>query len=360
VTHPLSEQFRRQARFCLPGSPLYAALLGAMADDLDSDGITAAVMRPYCEDAPTSVPPLRLMGALHRLVLERRAPEVALHFPSVGGTAPVRDAWPAVQRLLTDQREEVAELVGRQVQTNDVGRSAALLGALLVIGQRTGLPIRLFEIGASAGLNLLVDRYAYAVDNRILGQPDSSLRLQSPWRHYPPADLARPLDIVERAGCDPFPIDPRTTEGRLTLTSYVWADWIERLDRLRAALSIAADNPVTVERSRAAPWLAHRLGWPRTGSVTVVWHSVVWQYIDAAERAEIETLLAEAGARATHTAPLALVGMDNVGVPDVRSRFEVTLTSWPGGDRELLATTVGHGIPTTWSSRPETPTPYWT
>lgn len=216
MTHPLSMQFRRQARHCLPGSPLYAVLLGAMADDLDAAGITAAVMHRYRDDAPTSVPPLRLMGALHRLVLERRAPEVALHFPSVGGIAPVRDAWPAVQRLLTDRQVDVAELAGRQVQTNDVGRSAALLGALLVVGQRAGLPIRLFEIGASAGLNLLVDRYAYAVDNRILGRPDSSLRLQSPWRNYPPADPARPLEIVERAGCDPFPIDPKTTEGRLT------------------------------------------------------------------------------------------------------------------------------------------------
>lgn len=350
MPHPLSVQFRRQARNCRPGSPLYGVLLDAMADDLDAGGVTAAVMEPFRDDSHTSVPPLRLMGALHRMVLERRAPELALHYPSVGGTASVRRAWPAAERLLRLHTDEIARLAGRPVQTNEVGRCAALIGALLVVGQRSGLPIRLFEIGASAGLNLNVDRYAYAVDNRTLGQPDSPLRLQSPWRNYPVADLAQPLTIVERAGCDPFTIDPVTTEGRLTLTSYVWADWTERLDRLCAALQIAATHPPTVDASHAAPWLAHRLGWPRTGTATVVWHSVVWQYIAPAEQAEIDVLLAEAGARATETAPLAVIGLENVGEPDARARFDVTLTGWPGGNRELLATTYGHGIPTTWMS----------
>lgn len=350
MPHPLAEQFRRQARHCLPGSPLYAVLLEAMADDLDAGGPTAHVMERYRDDPSTSVPPLRLMGALHRMVLERRAPELALHYPSVGGTAPVRDAWPAAERLLTQQPDQLADLAGRPVQTNDVGRCAVLVGALLVLEHRTGLPIRLFEIGASAGLNLNVDRYAYVIDHRTLGQPDSRLRLQSPWLSYPPADLGQRLEIVERAGCDPLPVDPSTIQGRLTLTSFVWADWTERLYRLRAALQIAAEHPPTVERARAAPWLAHRLGRPRAGSVTVVWHSVVWQYIEAAEQAEIEALLAAAGARATDTAPLALVGMESVGQLDKDSRLEVTLTSWPGGNRELLATTAGHGIPTRWQS----------
>lgn len=348
MAHPLSQQFRRQARHCLPGSPLYAVLLRAMADDLDAGGPAATVMQRYRDDPSTSVPPLRLMGALHRMVLERRAPELALHYPSVGGTAPVRHAWPAAERLLRQHPEHIAELAGRPVQTNDVGRSAPLLGALLVLQGRTGLPIRLLEIGASAGLNLNVDHYAYAIDHRVLGRPDSPLRLRSPWRNYPQADLTRPLNLVERAGCDPFPVDPRTSEGRLTLTSYVWADWTERLDRLRAALAVATEHPITVDKAHAAPWLAHRLGWPRTGTATVLWHSVVRQYIDPAERAEIDALVAAAGARATGTAPLTVVGMENVGEIDALSRFEVTLTSWPGGSQELLATAAGHGIPTTW------------
>jgi len=217
VAHPLAPQFRRQARNCLPGSPLYAGLLDAMAADLDDGGPTATVMEPYRDDRSASAPPLRLMGALHRMVLQGHAPELALHYPSVGGSASARQAWPAARRLLEAAGTELAGLAGRPVQTNEVGRCAALLGALLVVATRTGLPIRLFEIGASAGLNLNVDRYAYAVDNRLLGQPDSTLRLRSPWRNYPPAELSLPVRLVERAGCDPLPVDPGSTEGRLTL-----------------------------------------------------------------------------------------------------------------------------------------------
>jgi len=344
VPHPLSDQFRTQSRHCLPGSPLSASLLAAAADDLDANGPTAAVMQPYERDRARTVPPLRLLGGLHRMVLERQAPELALHYPSVGGTAPVREVWPAARRLLETQPERLSALAGRPVQTNEVGRCAALIGVLHVLTERYGLPIRLFEFGASAGLNLNVDRYAYAVDNRVLGAADSPLRLQAPWRGYPEADLARPVEIVERAGCDSTPVDATTTEGRLTLASYVWADWVERLERLRTALAVAADHPVTVAASTAAPWLAHRLGWPRTGSLTVVWHSVVWPYVDVAERTELERILQAAADRATPTAPLALAGMEYVD----DSRFEVRLRTWPERRHDLLATTAGHGMPTTW------------
>lgn len=352
MPHPLSEQFRNQSRQCLPGSPLSAALLAAMAGDLDAHGPTAAVMRPYQGDRARSVPPLRLLGALHRCVLEGQAPELAEHYPSVGGTAPVRAAWPAARRLLAAQPARLSALAGRPVQTNEVGRCAALIGVLHVLAERFGLPIRLFEFGASAGLNLNVDRYAYPVDSRVLGDAGSPLRLPAPWRGYPAAALAGPVEIAERAGCDPSPVDATTTEGRRQLTSYVWADWSERLDRLRTALAVAAKHPVTVDAAHAAPWLAHRLGWPRNGSLTVVWHSVAWQYVDVAERGDIERTLQAAAARATPTAPLALAGLENVG-DSVRSRFEVRLSSWPTGGHELVATTAGHGMPTTWLHPPQ-------
>lgn len=350
MSHPLSEMFRVQARNCLTVSPLSASLLAAAADDLDAGGPAAAVMAASAHDPANSAPQLRLLGALHRLVLERRAPGLAMHYPSVGGTAPVREAWPAARDVLREHGDILADYVSRPVQTNEVGRCAVLLGGLLVVSQRFALPVRLLEIGASAGLALNFDRYAYPIDARVLGQPDSGCRLERPWRGYPPADLSDPVHILDRHGCDPAPIDGTTTEGRLTLTSYVWADWTERLERLRSALAIAAEHPVTVERSRAAPWLAHRLGWPRPGAVTVVWHSIVWQYIDRVEQAEIEELFAAAGARATDTAPLAVLDFEHVGDVDRRGRFELRLTTWPGGRQERLATAAAHGIPTTWDS----------
>ncbi|CAN5144008.1 DUF2332 domain-containing protein [soil metagenome] len=350
MSHPLSEMFRQQARTILTVSPLSATLLTAAADDLDQDGPTAAVMAASAHDPHFSVPPLRWLGALHRLVREGRAPELAAHYPSVGGTDPVRTAWPAARAVLHEHRHTLADYVLLPVQTNEVGRCAVLLGGLLVVGQRVRLPIRLLEIGASAGLAMNFDRYAYLIDARVLGDSDSGCRLDRPWRGYPPADPSFPLHITDRRGCDPRPVDGTTAEGRLTMMSYVWADWIERLDRLRAALAIVAEHPVEVERSRAGSWLAQQLSWPRPGVVTVLWHSMVWQYIDRVEQTEIEDLIAAAGARATATAPLAVLGFENVAPPRRPGRFELSLTTWPGGQQEKLATAAAHGIPTTWAT----------
>ena len=119
------------------------------------------------EDEPSgSVPSLRLAGALHRLVLERRAPELALHYPSVGGTAPVEEVWPAARARRREHLEALRALLARPVQTNEVGRSAVLYGALVLLGG----PVRLLEVGASAGLNLRCDRFAYDVGaGEVLG-----------------------------------------------------------------------------------------------------------------------------------------------------------------------------------------------
>ena len=342
----LVERMSRQADSCRDaGSPLTADLLDGAADDLAAGGPAAALLDPLAHDPPGSVPPLRLASALHRLVLERRAPALALHYPSVGGT-PGR-VWPAARDVVEDQLDVLRELVARPVQTNEVGRSAVLLGGLLHLARETGLPVRLLELGASGGLNLLVDRYAYDVaDGVVLGDPDSPVRLTRPWRGAHPPYAA--LDLVERVGCDPYPLDPTSTADRLTLTSYVWADQVERYERLRAALAVAARHPVVVERLLASDLLARELAAPRPGVVTVVWHSVVQQYLAPVERARVAELLAEAGARASARAPLAHLAMEPVRVSTAGSRFAVTLTTWPGGAVRELAEAQGHGPPVVW------------
>jgi hypothetical protein len=342
--------FRQQAEQCAQhGSPLTAALLNGAADDLTAGGPTVPLMTPL-EDLPGgAVPSLRFAGAVHRLVLERRAPEVALHYPSVGGTASPSDVWPAVRRLLEDQPDDVRPLLDRPVQTNEPGRSAVLLGGLLHVAARTRMPLRLLEIGASAGLNLSVDRYAYEVASGVvLGDPTSSLRLVRPWQGaYPPYRTA--LEVVERSGCDPDPLDPRSTADRTTLTSYVWADQTDRLERLRGAFAVAAAHPWTVRRETASALLARELAEPRPGVATVVWQSVVRQYLDPAERERVAALLGQAGAQARRGAPLAHLSMEPHKDADGVHRFTVSLTTWPGGTTRVLAGCQGHGPPVVWS-----------
>jgi len=338
----LAGRFRKQAAACrVYGSPLTGALLSGAADDIDASGVTADLMHAHLDEPSGSVPSLRLAGALHRLVLQGRAPELARYFPSAGGTAPPGSVWPAAERAVRTHLEELRGLVTRTVQTNEVGRSAVLYGGLLLLGGR----VRLLEIGASAGLNLRCDHYAYEVGDDVLGNAAGAVRLVQPW--VAPWPAARDVEVVERLGCDPAPIDPTSEEGRLTLRSYVWGDHLERHHRLSAALEVAQRTPVTVERSGALDFLERQLS-PEDGVTTVVWHSVVMQYVDPAERQAVERLLAERGAQATAQAPLARLSLEPAQVGGSDYDFRVHLQRWPGGEHRHVADAHGHGSPVTW------------
>jgi hypothetical protein len=291
------------------------------------------VLGGHEDDPGPSALALRLMGGVHRLVLAGEAPALAGHYPSAGGTP--GHAWPAFLELLRDRRDEVRRLVDLPVQTNETGRCAALLVGFLEVAETTGLPLRLLEVGASAGLNLRFDRYRYELGGRTWGPTDSPVTIHAALTGDPP--LGADLRVASRAGCDARPVDPRTEEGRLTLASYVWPDQTERHERLRAALEVAAEVDAPVERARAAEWIEERLAEPAPDVATVVFHSIVMQYLPDEERERFERALA--GAPGT-IAWLRLEPVD--GVPEVR------LTMWPGGEERLLARAGYHGDPVEW------------
>ncbi len=341
------ELFRRQAQACANlGSPMYAALLGRLADDLEQGGVTATVLAGHEDDPGPSALALRLLGSVHRLVLERRADELAVFYPSVGGTWDLDGAWAAFERLLATSPDDVREWLDRPPQTNEVGRAGALMGGLLRLEHR--LPVRLFEIGSSGGLNLLADRFAYGDPSGavVYGDPMSPVRLAGAWQGRP-LDLGAALRIVERVGSDVMPVDVGTTEGRLTLTAYVWPDQTARHERLRGALAIAGETPVEVRRQDAVSFAgAVEL---REGTTTVLWHSVMWQYLSHAEQDAVTARIEELGAAATDTAPFAHLLLEPTRrTPDSEHDFLVVLTEWPTGERRILGESSGHGIPTTW------------
>jgi hypothetical protein len=253
-----------------------------------------------------------------------------------------------VHRLIAERAGDLAVDLQRPVQTNEVGRAAALYGGLLHVAATHRLPIRLLEIGASAGLNLRPERFAYELgDGVVLGDRDSAVRLVEPWRGpYPPHDVE--LVVASRAGCDPAPLDPTDEADRLTLLSYVWPDQLDRVERLRGALRIAEQDPVRVEALPASGFLCREFAVPTPGTATVVWHSVVRQYFAPDERAEVDALLAAAGERATPDAPLVRLSLEPEKKVQSTFRFLVELTTWPGGETRLLAECLGHGPPVTW------------
>lgn len=360
VSVVLAELFAAAAHGCRDRSPLTQRLLDAAAEDLRRGGVTTRIMAGSERDREGSVPGLRFAGAVHRLVLEGRAPGLAKHYPSVGGQPHLPTLWEDALPALSEHADLLRQRVqATVVQTNEPGRSAPLYGGLMVAAQEAAkaagrhVPfcVRLLEVGASGGLNLRPHHVGYRLDDTVLGDPDSLLVLDPQWSGRPPADLGHRLRVVGRAGCDLNPVDVSTEDGRLHLSSFVWADQLDRWNRLRDALDLAATDPVRVEQSAGPEWLAKQLIRAERDVLTVVWHSVVWQYVSPADRAMGRAVLADAAAKATPTTPLALLVFEPRRT-DGDYRFELLLKLWPAGISLNLGHGEGHGTPFTWNVTP--------
>jgi hypothetical protein len=248
--------------------------------------------------------------------------------------------------VLDAHTEELRAGLARPPQTNEVGRAAPLVGALWHLQSIRTLPVRLYEIGASAGLNLLADHFRFELDGRATGPPDSPVVFHDAWRGAVPS-AGPQLEVVERLGCDQAPIDPASDDGALTLMSYVWPDQAARLERLRGALAIAREVPVRVVAESAAEFLEALA--PAEGTWTVVWHSVMWMYLEDTEREAVHAQLERAGADAGERARLAHVAFEAPALTaDSGIGFEVSVRTWPGGAERVLGHAPAHGLPVDW------------
>lgn len=335
---------RAQAAACgALGSPMYERLFTELADDYAWGGRTYALLAGRSERPVHDAVPLRLAGAIHRVVLRGEDDRLAAHYPSAGGR-PGPDFPADFIAYVREHLDEVEEGLSSQVQTNEVGRSVV---PLAVSHWLTSLGIHEFdhmEVGASAGLNLNFDRYYAGVRTLRMGDPDSPLRFAGDWFAGMPAVPRTAARVVERRGVDPFPIDVADAAQRLRLVSFVWPDQGERMERLRAALTVAGSHPPVVDTGSADTWLASRLARGRERA-TVVFHSIVWQYLGRSVQDAMRRALEEAGAATADGPPLVWVRMEPAGaVADVRA------TVWDGGSRteHMLAEIGYHGQQMRW------------
>jgi hypothetical protein len=342
----LTRSLRLQGQACAAlGSPMYGDLLDRVAADVEAGGVFAAILSGHENDPVRQALPLRLLGGLHRLVLEGRAPTLRRWYPSAGGQWVAEAAWPEVTLGASEHAEALRAALDHPPQTNEVGRSAALIGALLILARRFGLPIRLFEIGCSAGLNLRADHYRYHYSDGQWGPADSPVTIDDAWRgRLPPAAA---LQIAERHGFDIAPLDATSRDGELTLLSYVWPDMTVRLDRLRGAIDIARRVPAPLHRRNAADAVAGLD--VADGATTVLWHSITWQYLSAGEQGAVRAGIDVLAAQARPGAPFVhLVLEPQRRAPDSPVEFVVRAHSWPDGDDTLLAECSPHGPPVIW------------
>lgn len=285
---------------------------------------------------------LRLLAGLHRIVLRGEAPQLAEYYPTAGGCRPPEDVWPAAQPVLVAHATELAQSLAAAPQTNEPGRSAALLVGVLHAVRRTGLTrVRLLEVGASAGLNLLLDRFRFTGRGWSSGPAESPLVLHD--AVLGPVAAALPeWSVRERRGCDLQPVDLSDAAGRLRLQSFVWPDHVARFERLRAALQVATAVPVQVDRAPAAAWLRDQLARPFEPEVlTVVWQSMTRMYWPPDEVSAVGDALGDAAERI----PLAHVAME-YGQGDSGAELRAEVSDAAGRTTtELLARVADHGIP---------------
>ncbi|HLH71576.1 MAG TPA: DUF2332 domain-containing protein [Candidatus Dormibacteraeota bacterium] len=327
ATATLAERFRwHLPAFAVRGARLYEHLCREAADELERVGPLHDLLSPYAAEPPRRFLPLRLLAAVHGWVLRGDLPDLAGHYPSAGGSRPPDGAWPLFRAACLERAEELARFLALPLQHNEVARAVPLACGFDFIAGETGLPLRLLEVGASAGLLLRWDHYRDRPWFQALygSRPASEIR----------------GEVGERRGCDLHPIDPTDPDQALRLCSYVWADLPGHLRMLEEALEICREVPATVERASGEEWLERQLATSHPGRATVVFHSLLEASAGPETMARIRGVVRRAGDRATAEAPLAYLRFEAGAEGESTSSqamMRVTVVLWPGGEERLLA-----------------------
>jgi hypothetical protein len=320
------------------GSPLMARLMAGLADRLQPGDPVADRVLGWQGD-PSSMAdavPLRLAGGLHALVLTGADPALVTAYAT-----PETDPTDAALAAIKAHPHHLLHWLTSPPQTNEVRRSAVLIAAANWLTARFGLPLVISELGASAGLNLLFDRYSLAIRGQTFGPTNPALTLTPDWiGPLPP--LATPT-ILDRRGVDLNPLDPVT--DRLRLLSYIWPDQPDRLARTRAALDLAARLRPPIDKADAADWLETRLATPTPGALHLIFHTVAWQYFPP----DTQTRALAAMQAAGETSPIAHMSMEADTQPQGAA---LTLTLWPSGESIPLGRADFHGRWVNWQAPP--------
>lgn len=287
--------------------------------------------------------PLRLAGGFHHLHLSGDEPRLA---PLYAGTLTDQQAVDALLLAVTrDHDARLAAWLDGPPQTNEAGRSASIMAALLWLSGSLRPRFELLELGASAGVNTMLDRFAFDLGGTKAGPADSPMHIEPVWEGAPPP--ANPVEIVGIAGCDISPVDLADPVQALRLKSYVWPDAPGRMERIEAAIALAAEKRPDVTQADAADWVEARLALPQaSGTTRTLFHSIVWQYIPPNRRERIQAAMDKAGSSATPERPLAWVMLET---NRETFRHELKVRHWPGpGIWHLLGEAHPHGAWVKW------------
>ena len=344
----ISAAFERQATGCAAlGGQFTARVCRLLGQTLDTSTAFGRRVLDWPRDSLwPDLMPLRCCAALNTLMRQGQADALAAFYPPHDNADD--DAFArAITATIAAHDAGMTAFLDSPPQTNEVVRSAVLLGGFLEIARATGLPLALYEMGASAGLNLRFDSYRYDLGHgKSWGAVDAPVALASDWRGAGP-DLSTPVQIAARAAVDLRPVDARARADRERMLAYIWPEQTNRIRRIENALDGLARSDIRVEQGDALAWLTTQMAQPaRQGVCRVVYHSVFMQYLPFELRRQLRAAIVDIGEKAGGEAPFAWLAME--AAPD-RMSCELRLTIWPGGEPRTLGRVDWHGNWAEWA-----------
>jgi hypothetical protein len=336
----LARSFKRFAFYCQPSSPLYERFsLGVAADP--------ELLQLAAYTRQGQPPPNMLFGAVQLLLLQGATHPLADFYPSIAGEVQATgDPYPVFRDFCRQYRDAIRPIIATRItQTNEVRRCAYLLPAFTFIARRSGgCPLALVEIGASAGLNLLWNRYGYDYGTgRIYGDHSSPVRITSVFKGpiYPPLPDSFPA-VAARIGIDLNPIDVRDPNATLWLRALIWPEHTARATLLHQAIQVAQDHPPLLVTGSVFKRLPEVIAEIPPDATLCLYHTHVIYQFSPAERQQLLSLIASYG----QYRDLYHISCEILGTDEAR----LELTAYTGGifDTTLLALTEGHAHKIEW------------
>ena len=326
--------FDNQVAYCSAAeAPITARVCAALRDLVESDepGELLERIRTWPGAPLADALPLRVAGGIHSLQLKGVAPALADIYANRAG---IDDKAVIAATIQTHEAELLPWLDGPP-QTNEAGRSANFIGAMLWLADQ-GQPshFECLEIGSSAGINLMLDRYHYDLGGVQVGPEPGAIRFQPEWQGDAPPD--RKIEIVSTKGCDVAPVDLTDPDQATRLKAYIWPEHTVRFERMEAAIAEAKKRAPDLVRMNAADFVEAELAKPQaTGTTRLLMHSIVWQYVPEDQQARVTAAMEAAGAQASLERPLAWVALEANRVLHIH---EMVVRYWPGGEQGVVVT----------------------
>lgn len=338
----IREGFEWQIAACRSlGSPLTAGVLAGVLAAADTTTRTGRRILDWPGDPKLDAMMLRIAGGLHALARSGLDAGLSAHY------AARSEEWTGeIRRVLAEWDDWLFPWLDNPPQTNEVARSGVLFPGVMEVARRFGPKIDILELGASAGLNLNMDRFSYDLGGVAAGDPASPVKITPEWRGSRIVPGA--VEVVQRSGVDLNPIDVADRAIAESMMAYVWPDQPERMERAGAAIGLAQRYPVRVDEADGADWIEGMLAQPQLADTTrLVYHSIALQYFTADARARVEKAVEAAGAVAAGERRIAWLAME---FGSMQGYPRLTLRCWPGGGQEeVLANCHPHGAWVEWT-----------